>query len=186
LEDLVKTKESALHDSESSAISMAVTEEAEHVADIFKQLQEISEAARKEAATSYEKGFGDGFAAGFLAAQQRFQRMISEASPPEQAKVEKAVVEEKHKPKGRYAPDKFVPRIPRGTAKASVEETLRQHNPKALGPTEIQFLLKRDKAMDLPYTSVRRALDFLVAGGIAEEVGETKTWRLANRLRSVK
>lgn len=80
--------------------------------------------------------------------------------------------------------------MPRGTNRKHVEEILRLAAPRAIGPTEVIVRLRDAKGIQMPFTSVRHALDQLVSAGVAEEDGDTKTWRYTGEatlnLRSVK
>ena len=73
----------------------------------------------------------------------------------------------------------YVPRPPRGTNAKIVLEVLRSIAPRAAGPTEIIATVKRLKGIDMPFTSVRHAIEQLEKKkGEIEQVDDTKTWRV--------
>jgi hypothetical protein len=73
----------------------------------------------------------------------------------------------------------YVPKPPRGTNAKIVLEVLRSIAPRAAGPTEIIAIVKKVKGIEMPFTSVRHAIEQLEKQkGEIEQVGDTKTWRV--------
>jgi len=65
----------------------------------------------------------------------------------------------------------------RGTNAKMVEEVLQAAAPRALRPAEIRTTIQRDKGVAIAFTSIRHALGQLEQRRIAEQVGDSKTWR---------
>jgi hypothetical protein len=68
---------------------------------------------------------------------------------------------------------------PRGATVLAVEQILRSVAPRALSPIQVIQLGEDDGR--LAETSVRRALDRLVERGVAEQVGDSKSWRYVSK-----
>ena len=58
-----------------------------------------------------------------------------------------------------------------------VEEVLQAAAPRALRPAEIRSTIQRDKGVAIAFTSIRHALGQLEQRRVAEQVGDSKTWR---------
>lgn len=65
----------------------------------------------------------------------------------------------------------------RGTNARFVEEVLQSNAPRAMRPAEIRTAIQRDKGVAMAFTSIRHALGQLESRRVAEQVGDTKTWR---------
>ena len=65
----------------------------------------------------------------------------------------------------------------RGTNARLVEEVLQSAAPRALRPAEIRTAIQRDKGVAIAFTSIRHALGQLEQRRVAEQVGDSKTWR---------
>src|SRR4051812_14050509 len=144
------------------------------------QLQEQIEAIRREA-----------FAAGFEAAMQSVRQFVS----AQRAEMEPQSAERPRRrpPQRRRAPGSSQPsgnssaearrgataaaRPQRGTNARLVEEVLQSNAPRALRPAEIRSTIQREKGVAIAFTSIRHALGQLEARRIAEQVGDSNTWR---------
>jgi hypothetical protein len=65
----------------------------------------------------------------------------------------------------------------RGTNAKMVEEVLLAAAPRALRPAEIRSAIQRDHGVAIAFTSIRHALGQLEQRRVAEQVGDSKTWR---------
>ena len=65
----------------------------------------------------------------------------------------------------------------RGTNARLVEEVLQSNAPRALRPAEIRTAIQREKGVAMAFTSIRHALGQLEQRRVAEQVGDSKTWR---------
>jgi len=142
-------------------------------ADAQKDLEKYVAAIRREA-----------FDAGYEAAMREIRELAST----------KAVsVSSRHRQLGdtrllrpaQVDADTYVPKVPRGTARKLVHDAYQAAAPRAVGPTELQVLIKREHGVLVPFTSLRRAIDHWEDEKVIEQVGDTKTWRYAAKLRSV-
>lgn len=135
------------------------------------QLQEQVEAIRREA-----------FAEGYRAAMEAIREVAGrtpEAAKPQAAAV-KAPRPARRQGLRRRTPAKPPPsaRPQRGTNAKLVEEVLQAIAPRAARPTEIRSMLRRDKGVAMAFTSIRHALGQLEARRAAEQIADTKTWRV--------
>jgi hypothetical protein len=125
----------------------------------FRQLQEQLEAVRKEA-----------YAEGWEACAVAVRKFVSASQPPERSSAEKS-----------DSPHSFFGEAddarPRGTNRRLVAAILRAAHPRAVGPTTIVRIIKKQNGLTLSYSSVRNALRQLESGKEVEEVNDTKTWR---------
>jgi hypothetical protein len=58
-----------------------------------------------------------------------------------------------------------------------IEEILQAMAPRAVRPAEIRTALQRDKGVAMAFTSIRHALGQLEGRRVAEQVGNSRTWR---------
>jgi hypothetical protein len=65
----------------------------------------------------------------------------------------------------------------RGTNAKLIEEVLQAIAPRSARPTEIRDALKREKGVDMAFTSIRHALGQLEARHAVEQVANSKNWR---------
>ena len=65
----------------------------------------------------------------------------------------------------------------RGTNAKMVEDVLQAAAPRALRPAEFRTAIQRDKGVAIAFTSIRHALGQLEQRRVAEQVGDSKTWR---------
>ena len=144
------------------------------------QLQEQIEAIRREA-----------FAAGFKAAMQSVCQFAS-TEPPD-ARMKSAEPARRRAPQRARAPGSpqqsgnirnvsrrgaaTAARPQRGTNARLVEEVLQSNAPRALRPAEIRSTIQREKGVAIAFTSIRHALGQLESRGLAEQVGNSNTWR---------
>jgi hypothetical protein len=146
------------------------------ISDPKIQFREYIEAVRRAA-----------YAEGYAAAKMEF--MLSEGAPVAPAGRDQNPRSSTHSaPFGESSSD-YVPKtIPRGKTRKLVEQYLRAIAPRDVTATEIVEMTKRREGIELASTSVRRALDFLKNEGLADEISDTKTWKLtsAASIRSVK
>ena len=68
-------------------------------------------------------------------------------------------------------------RLRRGTNAKLIEAVLQSIAPRAVRPTEIRNVLRRERGVALAFTSIRHALGQLEARRVAEQVSHSKTWR---------
>jgi hypothetical protein len=137
----------------------------EMTTDTLKRLEE--EIAAKER-SAYERGLTDGYAKGYDAAREEMRQYLSKpGARPRPAEIKQERVKSGPKPLG----------IPRGATMVLVEQALETIAPNATSPFQIIQMVQEKKKVKLAETSVRRALDGLVAKGTVEQVGTTKTWR---------
>jgi hypothetical protein len=111
------------------------------------------------------EAYADGYKAGHAAAMDAVKKFASQpaaptASSPSELSVGKGIA-------GKS--------MPRGATLLAVDQILRSVAPRALSPIQVIQLSKDDNP--LAETSVRRALEKLVERGVAEQVGDSKTWR---------
>jgi hypothetical protein len=65
----------------------------------------------------------------------------------------------------------------RGSNARMIEEILQSMAPRAVRPAEIRTALQRDKGVAMAFTSIRHALGQLEGRRVAEQVGNSRTWR---------
>jgi hypothetical protein len=141
------------------------------------QLQEQIEAIRREA-----------FAAGFEAAMRSVRQFVSTQMPDEGAQsAEPSRRSPAQRPRAPGSPQsagssaearrRTAVRPQRGTNARLVEEVLRSNAPRALRPAEIRSAIQREKGVAIAFTSIRHALGQLEARQVAEQVGDSNTWR---------
>jgi hypothetical protein len=110
------------------------------------------------------KAKAEGFQAGYEAAVRDLSKAAAAGVPAP--------------PHSKVATD-YVPKPPRGTNAKIVLEVLRSIAPRAAGPTEILATVKKSKGIEMPFTSVRHAINQLEKKkGEIEQVDDTKTWRI--------
>jgi hypothetical protein len=137
------------------------------VDDAFKAMREAIDGARRD-------GYRDGYAAALKAVTD----FVASASPSTMTtKEESPSVDRAKVPKGRLGSEEFTPRIPHGLTREMVESAYRSIAPRVAGPTEIQHIIARENEANVPFTSVRRAIDRLEQAGKIQEIPGTKTWR---------
>jgi hypothetical protein len=133
------------------------------------RLQDEIDAVRREA-----------FAEGYAAAMQAVRELASQPPP--------AAAEDRRAPDDGSATEREPPRgrrPRRGTNARLIEAVLRSIAPRAVRPTEIRNVLRREQGVALAFTSIRHALGQLEARRIAEQVAHSKTWRYLGGDRSV-
>jgi hypothetical protein len=139
--------------------------------DAIRAVQQAIENARREGRT-------EGFAAA-LQAMRDFLSSVDLTGAP-QPQVSRVKPRPGSVPKGRVGEpnERYVPRIPRGVPDHLVSEAFKSIAPRAAGPTEIQHAIRRGgDGPDIPFTTMRRAIDRLVASRKLEIIEDTKTWR---------
>lgn len=159
-------------------------------------LQDQIEAVRREA-----------FAAGYAAAMQAVRELAAKAAPGTEtaavaprrgrpraagrragaaaasapAAVGRPAGRRQRQPRAASAPARgrraAAQRPQRGTNARLVEEVLQSAAPRALRPAEIRTTIQRDKGVAIAFTSIRHALGQLEQRRVAEQVGDSKTWR---------
>jgi hypothetical protein len=65
----------------------------------------------------------------------------------------------------------------RGNNARMIEEILQAAGSRALRPAEIRSALQKEKGVSMAFTSIRHALGQLEGRNVAEQVGDSKTWR---------
>jgi len=138
------------------------------------QLQEQIDAVRREA---YEAGY----AAAMRAMREFTERpaaAAAPAAPPPSAAAMPARRGRRPGTKQAAAPvAKGAGRRPRrGTNAQMIVEVLQSIAPRAARPSEIRQALKRERGVDIAFTSIRHALGQLAARH-AIEAADEKTWR---------
>jgi hypothetical protein len=159
-------------------------------------LQDQIEAVRREA-----------FAAGYAAAMQAVRELATKPAPgaagaaaaprrgrrpgsgraaaatPASASAPAAAGRRRRQPRAATAPAPRgrraagAQRPQRGSNARMVEEVLQAAAPRALRPAEIRSTIQRDKGVAIAFTSIRHALGQLEQRRVAEQVGDSKTWR---------
>lgn len=111
------------------------------------------------------EAYVDGYKAGYTAAMAAVRKLASQSAAPNAGSPAN--------PSGA----KMIGNnsMPRGATTVAVERILRSVAPRALSPTQV--IQENEDGKRLAETSVRRALDKLVKRGVAEQVGDSKTWR---------
>lgn len=142
--------------------------------DLHKR--KLQEATLKIKRDAHADGYAEGYEDGYQAAVKEMTEFAggAEVSAPKKVRSDRIR-------------DDYRPKIPRGVAAKLAREVLQSIAPRAAGPTEVMHMIKRDKEMEIPFTTVRRGFDQLQRDGEIEEVEDTKTWRLVTQgIRTVK
>jgi len=107
---------------------------------------------------------------------QRSARAVRSAAQPaaRQPRQRRAAAA---KPATRAARASGGGRPQRGTNAKLVEDVLQANAPRALRPAEIRSAIQREKGVAMAFTSIRHALGQLEGRRVAEQVGDSKTWR---------
>jgi len=144
--------------------------------DAVKMVQQAIDEAR---ADGYADGQRKGYAEGYAAAMQAMQEFLrsSSATPRRTAKTDEIA----SAPRGRIRDDinEYVPKTPRYVSQLFVAEAYQGFAPEPASPTQVLHWIKREKGKELPFTSLRRAIEALEKSGHLVEIGDSRTWRWA-------
>ncbi len=143
---------------------------------VLEQLHDQLEAVRREA-------FAEGYAAALQSVRDFLSRSTAPATtPPATGRAPARERPAKARRPARPAhPRAALQKPPRGNNPKLVEEALRAFAPGGARPGEIRKFLRREKGIELPFSSIGHALRQLHAHGSVEHHADSGSWRALPR-----